>query len=280
MTGAQAIHAVLSEAMGADARVQLLGEALPLSPAGSGLMAKHADQVHLLPAADATLIGVAVGMAIGGHRPVVELAGPSALWGAVQQLGQEAAAIGGEFSAPVVVRVPVFADGFDPTPLLTAVPGLSVACGRTPSEAAGLLRSALAHSGPTVLLESIKMLADSTGTEGGQVDLGKARVVRQGDHVTLLSWGAGVEAADKAANILAGEGIQAEVVDLRSLAPLDAETIGASIRKTGRVVLIGGGAAALSTAVQSAFLRLESPPIIAEASASRIVEAAREAVQY
>ena len=105
-------------------------------------MAKHTDQVHLLPAADATLIGVAVGMAIGGYRPVVELAGTTALWGAVQQLGQEAAAIGGEFSAPVVVRVPVGAEGFDPTPLLTAVTGLTVACGSTPSDAASLLQAA------------------------------------------------------------------------------------------------------------------------------------------
>ena len=279
MTGAQAIHSVLSDAMGADARVQVLGEALPLSPAASGLMEKHTDQVHLLPAADATLVGVAVGMAIGGHRPVVELAGTTALWGALQQLGQEAAATSGEFSAPVIVRVPVGAEGFDPTPLLTAVPGLTVACGATPDHAAGLLKAALRHSGPTVLLESVQMLAEHS-SEAAEVSLGEAEVVREGSHVTILAWGEGIQAADKAANILAGEGISAEIVDLRSLAPLDAQTIGASIRKTGRVVLTGEGAAALTTAVQSAFLRLESPPTIAEASASRIVEAARTAVHY
>jgi pyruvate/2-oxoglutarate/acetoin dehydrogenase E1 component len=242
-------------------------------------MEKHTDQVHLLPAADATLIGVAVGMAIGGHRPVVELAGTTALWGAIQQLGQEAAAISGEFSAPVVVRVPVGAEGFDPTPLLTAVPGLTVACGATPQDAAGLLKAALRHNGPTVLLESIQMLAQISA-QTADVALGTAQVVREGSHVTILAWGEGVQAADKAANILAGEGILAEVVDLRSLAPLDAETIGSSIRKTGRVVLTGEGATALTTAVQSAFLRLESPPTIAAASAERIVEAARGAVHY
>jgi len=280
MTGAQAIHAVLSEAMAADKRVQVLGEALALSPASSGLMEKHPDQVHLLPAADATLIGVAVGMAIGGHRPVVELAGSAALWGAVQQLGQEAAAIGGEFSAPVVVRVPVGPDGFDLSPLLTAVPGLTVACASNPTDAAALLKAALQHDGPTVLLEPMTVLADSPADNAAGVALGQANVVREGAHVTVLAWGKGVAAADKAALILASEDIQAEIVDLRSLAPLDTETIGASVRKTGRVVLIGAGAAALITAVQSAFLRLESPPTTAEASVDRIVEEARGAIHY
>ena len=279
MNGAQAIHGILSEALASDKRVQVLGEALPLSPAASGLLEAHADQVHLLPAADATLIGVAVGMAIGGQRPVVELAGTSAIWGAIQQLGQEAAAIGGEFSAPVVVRVPVGEDGFDPTPLLSAVPGLSIACGASPESAAGLLKAALGHSGPTVLLESVKMLAESS-SGAAEITLGQAEVVRAGEHVTIIAWGDGVAASTKAANILAGEGISAEVVDLCSLAPLDAETIGTSIRKTGRVVLSGEGASALITAVQSAFLRLESPPTIAAASAGRIVDAAREAVHY
>jgi len=281
MNGAQCIHQVLSEALSGDQRVHVLGEALSLSPASSGLMASHPEQVHLLPSADATLIGVAVGMAIGGHRPVVELAGTTALWGAVQQLGQEAAAMTGEFSAPVVVRVPVGPEGFDPTPLLTAVPGLNVACASNPADAAALVVAALQHGSPTVLLEPVTVLHDShSGTDLPDVQLGQSTVVRQGDHVSVLAWGTGVAAAEKAANILAGEGISLEVVDLRSLAPLDAETIGASVRKTGRVVLTGAGAAALSTIIQAAFLHLESPPTIAEASAARIVEEARGAVHY
>ncbi len=281
MNGAQRIHDVLANALARDKRVQVLGEALPLSPASAGLLAACPAQVHLLPAADATLIGVAVGMAIGGHRPVVELAGTSALWGALQQLGQEAAAIAGEFSAPVVVRVPVGPNGFDPTPLLTAVPGLSVACASTPTDAAALLQAALTHSGPTVLLEPMTVLADTGGpSELPEVPLGSARVVREGRHVTVLAWGEGVAAAEKAANTLAAEDIEAEVVDLRSLSPLDSETIGASVRKTGRCVLVGAGSAALITAIRAAFLRLESPPTTATATAGRIVEAARSAVHY
>jgi pyruvate dehydrogenase E1 component beta subunit len=280
MNGAQAIHRVLSDAMGADARVHLLGEALPLSPAGAGLMEKHTDQVHLLPAADATLTGVAVGMAIAGHRPVVELASPAALWGALQQLGQEAAAITGEFSAPVVFRVPITNHGFNPVPLLSAVPGLSVACASTAEDAVGLLQAALTHQGPTVLLESPTVLAQSCAAEPASAQLGQAKIVREGAHISLLCWGAGVAAAEKAANILGGEGISAEVIDLRSLAPLDAQTIGSSVQKTGRALLIGTGAQSLLTVIQTAFLRLESPPIFAEAQASRIVEAARGAVHY
>jgi pyruvate/2-oxoglutarate/acetoin dehydrogenase E1 component len=281
MNGAQRIHQVLATALAQDKRVQVLGEALQISPASAGLLETRPDQVHLLPAADATLIGVAVGMALGGHRPVVELAGTSAIWGALQQLGQEAAAVKGEFSAPVVVRVPIGPEGFDPTPLLTAVPGLCVACGSTPTDAAALVDAALKHSGPTVLLECRSVLAATGGPDQlPEVALGSARVVRLGSHVSVLAWGDGVAAAEKAANILAGDSIEAEVVDLRSLSPLDAETIGASVQKTGRVVLTGAASGALSTSVQTAFLRLESPPTTAEAQAGRIVEEARGAFQY
>ena len=145
-------------------RVHLLGEALELSPATQGLIADHPDRVHLLPAADATLLGVAVGMALGGACPIVELSDAEALWGALQQLGQEGRLLcGGEFSASMVVRVPIGPAGFDPTRLLGSVPGLTVVCASSATEAAQLLAEAAKHSGPVVLLEPREVLGGSHG---------------------------------------------------------------------------------------------------------------------
>lgn len=279
MTGAERIRSVLSESLAQSDTVHVLGEAVALSPATTGLMAEHPDQVHLLPAADATLIGVAVGMAIGGKRPVVELAHPAALWGALQQLGQEAAAIDGEFSAPVVVRVPV-GDGETPHPPLTGIDGLTVASPSTPEDAGALLLAALKADGPVVLLEPRSVLAAPAGNNEGVAVLGQASIVRAGTHVTALAWGDGVHEATKAATILAGEDIDLEVIDLRTLAPLDVDTIGESTRRTGRVVVVGAETTALTSAVQAAFLRLESPPAQAKATAADIAAKARAAVHY
>lgn len=259
MNGAQATRSVLSSALSGGARVRVLGEAVELSPATTGLMAAHPDRVHLLPAADASLVGIAVGMALGGDRPVVELAGAASLPGVFAQLAQEAAPIGGEFTAPVVVRVPAApgdALGLDP---LLAVPGLQVAVASSPAEAALLLEAALASAGPVVLVEPAAALA--AGPQAlPPLPLGVARVLRAGDHVTLLAVGDGVPAALAAADALAAHGVSAGVVDLRSLAPLDLETIGTQVRHTGRPVLVGVPDAALAGVVRSAFLRLESPP--------------------
>ena len=89
MNGTEAIAAILSQAMGQDASVHLIGEALPLSGAAAPMLAAHPERCHLLPAADASLLGIAIGIALSGGKPVVELSGTAALWGALQQLGQE-----------------------------------------------------------------------------------------------------------------------------------------------------------------------------------------------
>lgn len=279
MTGQIALASVLREAVLGDAAVHVLGEALELGAATRGLGALAPGRVHLLPAADATLLGVAVGMAMGGARPVVELAGPEALWGAIQQLGQEAAPLGGEFDAPVVVRVPLVPGAPDPAALLTSVPGLTVAAAGQAGEGAALLRAALRARGPVVLLEPQDVLAGAV-EPAEDLPLGRARVLRAGAHATALCWGAGVGAALAAADALAGDGVALEVIDLRTLAPLDAATLGESVRKTGRVVLVGGAGAALGSAVREAFLRLEAPPVEAGADAAQIAAAVRAALNY
>ena len=279
MNGVQHIASVLTTTMAASDSVHLVGEALPLSVAGNDLLVQHPERCHLLPAADATLVGVAIGLAISGKIPVVELSGPEALWGALQQLGQESAALSGEFRSTMVVRVPLGPGSMDPSPLLDGIPHIQVASPADPVDAGTLLQAALTAGGITVLLEPLTVLGDSGG-EPAEPRLGSARIVESGNHVTLAAWGDGVAAARKAARVLRQEDISAEVIDLRSLSPLDTDTLMESVAKTGRLVMIGASTSALLAAIGTTFLRLESPPTMAGPTAELITSKARAAVLY
>jgi pyruvate/2-oxoglutarate/acetoin dehydrogenase E1 component len=279
MNGAQCIEAALTEAMAANDTVHILGESLPLSPASGRLLEQYPDRCHILPAADATLVGLAVGMAISGKTPVVELSGTEALWGALQQLGQEAGNLSGEFASTIVVRVPMSADSYNPTALLEGLNGIAVASPSNPADAGVLLKAALAHRGVTVLLEPISVLC-AEGGAAGKPSLGTAQVMAEGDHITLMAWGDGVDAATKAARTLSSEGISAEVLDLRSLHPLDTDTIKKSVSKTGRLVVVGSSNAVLVASIEASFLRLESPPVDAGISVGVITSKARAAVHF
>lgn len=259
--------------------VHVLGEALELSPVTTGLMGAHPERVHLLPAADATLVGTAVGMALTGAQPIVELSGGAALWGALQQLAQEAASLSGvEYAVPVVVRVPLVPGETAPLDLLASIDGLTVAVASSADDAAELLEAALSVRGPVVILEPAEAMNRRGG--GGGLALGRAHALREGDHVSLLAIGAGVGAALAAAEQLSAQGISAAVVNLRTLSPLDHETVAASVRHTGRAVFVGTGAASLTAAIEGAFLRLESPPQAVASDVHAIVSAAHTAVSY
>lgn len=279
MNGASHIAKALSAAMDGSDAVHIIGEALPLSTAGSVLLSKHPERCHLLPAADATLVGIAVGLALSGKKPVVELSGPDALWGALQQIGQEGASLTGEFASTVVIRVPIEDQQLPALDVLDGVPSLQIASAAEPADAAALMTAALKHSGVTVLLESQAVMSASGG-QASESALGQARCVTDGDHVTIAAWGAGVEAATNAARVLDREGISAEVIDLRSLSPLDGNTLTESVNKTGRLVLVGTSHSILNSAVNSAFLRLESPPATVAATPEAITSKARAAVHY
>ena len=279
MNGVQHIASVLNTTMTSSDAVHLVGEALPLSAAGNDLLVQHPDRCHLLPAADATLVGVAIGLAISGKTPVVELSGPEALWGALQQLGQESAALTGEFRSTMVVRVPMGPGAMDPSPLLDGMPHIQVASPADPVDAGTLLQAALSSGGITVLLEPVSVLGDSGG-EPAKPSLGSARIVESGNQVTLAAWGEGVAAARKAARTLQREDISAEVIDLRSLSPLDTDTLKESVDKTGRLVMVGSSTSAMLAAIGTTFLRMESPPSMAGPTAEIITSKARAAVNY
>ena len=277
MNGTEAIAAILSQAMGQDASVHLIGEALPLSGAAAPMLAAHPERCHLLPAADASLLGIAIGIALSGGKPVVELSGTAALWGALQQLGQESAALQGEFQGTLVLRVPVEPGASVPLPVLSGLHHVQVVSPSNATDAGLMLQAALARAGVTIILEPLTVLGEAGGVAGSE-DLGKATTVQAGAHVTIGAWGAGVEAALKASRTLRAEGIDAEVIDLRCLAPLDAGTLSASVHKTGRLILVDGSADMLRAATSASFLRLESPPTLADPD--QIITQARAAIQF
>lgn len=288
MNGTQALHQALDQALAGThpdltEPVHMLGEALELSPATTGLLARYPDRVHLLPSADAALVGVAIGLAMTGSIAVVELADPTALVGALPQL-VEAASLGtADCPLHVIVRVPV---GPDTSPLLThvlghAMPGLAVASPSTPSDVGPLLTAAMAWPGPVLLLEPRTVLCDHDATLADPLPLGRARLLRQGRHATVLAFGQAVRQALQAADLLADEGIEIDVVDLRSLTPMDTLTIGQTVQRTGRAI-VAGAVGVLTAAVQNAFLHLEAPPVqVSEPTdAAAIAAAVRGSVHY
>jgi pyruvate/2-oxoglutarate/acetoin dehydrogenase E1 component len=275
MNGAQAIRQTLDQQLAAGS-LHLLGEALELSPATTGLLAAHPQRVHLLPAADAGLVGLATGLCLSGSSAVVELADPSALAAALAML-VEADTLGrDEFPLRLVLRVPC---GPDAAALpLAGAPGVAIASPSSAAELQPMLRAALSHGRPVVLLEPRSVLATSV-SDLPELPLGTLRCLREGEHGTVLAFGPAVAEAMEAAELLAAEGVQVEVLDLRSLRPLDLEGIAAHVSQTGRAVLTGADGL-LSQVVQAAFLRLEAPVGLASPSSAAIAAAMRATLQY
>ncbi len=283
MTTGRALRGALERALREDERVRVLGEALELSEVTRGLRRSFPERVHLLPASDAGLAGVAMGMALGGALPVLELPGLGALRGALPALARAAAAR--EFSPTAVLRVPLMSA---PPPgalaAILAIPGLSVVAASSGSEAVGLLEAALAGRGLTVVLEPADALEagypaadDAAAGESGLT--GSARELTSGVHATILAWGAGVSAALEAAAALPDEQTAA-VLDLRSLSPLDRDTLGAAVRHSGRAIIVDDPGTVLPCVVEEGFLRLEAPPMQVPADPAAITRAVQAAIAY
>lgn len=289
MNGTRALHQALIRALSDQVAdlpgpVHLLGESVELSPATAGLAARFPGRVHLLPAADAALVGVALGFSMSGAVAVVELADAAALRGALPQVAEAGALSSAESPLHLVVRVPT---GPEDGPgaveaMVGGLPGVALACPGRACEVASVLLAALRHPGPVVLVEPRAVLASHHHEDPPDLPLGRARALRVGDHATVLAWGAAVGPAQDAADTLAQEGLGIDVLDLRCLAPLDADLIGRRVAHTGRVVLAGPAQPAVQAVLTHAFLRLEAPPAHAAepADALSIAAAVRAAVQF
>ena len=239
-----------------------------------------AGRVIDTPLAEGGIIGTAIGMALYGLRPVAEIQFSDFIFPAMDQLVNEAAKYryrsGGQYAVPMVVRSP-YGGGIrgghyhsqSPEAHFLHTPGLKVVVPATPHDAKGLLLSALRDPDPVVFFEPKRVYRAARGEvpEGEVLEpLGKARVTRTGSQVTVLAWGAMWHEADQAAREAEAEGLDCELIDLRSLQPLDLDAIVASVSKTGRAVIVheaprtcGFGAELAALIQERCFLHLEAP---------------------
>ncbi|MBV9793262.1 MAG: alpha-ketoacid dehydrogenase subunit beta [Actinobacteria bacterium] len=237
-----------------------------------------ADRIRDVPISEAAMVAAGVGAAIQGMRPVVDLNFQEFAYGAMDELCNQAAKIHYMFDIPVplVIRATngiAYGGAQHNTAMeswFAEMPGLYVAVPATPADAKGLIKTAL-HLDDPVLFLMHKALTGARGETGGpdvRVPFGRASVVRPGDQVTLIGYGVTVRTCTEAAGQLAGDGISAEVIDLRTLYPLDVETVTDSLRKTGRAVMVdesagyGGVSAEIAAALQEAAFDYLDAPIL------------------
>jgi acetoin:2,6-dichlorophenolindophenol oxidoreductase subunit beta len=280
----QAINRALIDAMTQDSSVVLFGE--DVAEAGGpfgvtrGLLKKFgAERVRDTPISEAAIVGAAVGAAMSGLRPVVEIMFMDFVTLAMDALVNQAAKarfmFGGQVSVPMVVRMP-HGGGINAGPQhsqcleawLAHVPGLKVVCPSTIADAYALTRAAIDDDDPVVVIENKALYANKGDLPEPPppVEIGKARIARAGNDVTIVTYGAMVPASLAAAEMLAKEGVDAEVLDLRSLQPWDEATVLASLARTHRLVVcheaveaFGVGAEIVARLADVGFDELDGP---------------------
>lgn len=246
-----AIDAGIHQEMKRDASVLYFGQNLATTENHEFLAAYGPDRVRVTPISETAEIGIAIGAAMAGLRPVVELYMAEFMLVAMDQVLNEAPRFrymsGGQVKVPLVLKAGYgFTAGWagqhtgSLTALFMGVPGLKVAVPSTPADAKGLMATAIRDDNPVVFLHHYLLTLEEGEVPGGEylVPFGKAAVRRAGGDVTIVATGWMVARALSAAGQLAKEGIEAEVIDPRTVAPLDLETILQSVEKTGRVVLV------------------------------------------
>ena len=255
---AQASNMAMDEALGSDDSVFLLGEDIADREGGgvakvtAGLSTKYgAHRVRSTPISEQAIAGAAVGAAIAGMRPVAEIMLMNFVTVAMDQLVNHAAKIrfmsGGQTSVPLTIRTMSGAgmgSGGQHSDMLEAwlahVPGLKVVTGSSPAEVKGLLLSCIFDDDPCVFIECMPQYwTPGPAPEPGlRIPLGKANVLREGSDVTVISYGRPIADIVPIADALAGDGISVEIVDLRTISPLDESTILTSVAKTKRAVVV------------------------------------------
>ena len=210
------------------------------------------DRVLDTPLSEAGFIGAAIGMGLNGFRPVTEVQFLGFIYPAYEQIMTHASRIRartlGHFTCPLVIRAPYGAGVRAPEihsdsteALFTHMPGIKVVCPATPYDAKGLLIAAIEDPDPVLFLEPMRCYRSSkeeVPEEKYTVEIGKGKVVTEGEDVTIIAWGAMVKIAEDAAKEAGDKGISCEVLDLRTLYPLDKDLISSSVQKTGRTVVV------------------------------------------
>ncbi len=278
-----AIRAGLEEELRRDSSVYIFGEDVALGgPFGVTKGLAETFGVNRLintPISEATVMGITIGAATAGLRPVVEIMFIDFITLAMDQLVNHAAKLhymsGGQLKIPLTVRVQCGISGAmgahhsqSLESWLAHVPGLKVVMPATPADAKGLLKSAIRDDNPVVFIEHRGLYWSKGEVPAGEasVPIGKAAVLRQGEHLTIVALSSMVAPALAAAKELEAEGISVEVVDPRTISPLDVETIADSVKKTSRMIVAheaveqgGIGAEIVARVQQEAFYHLDSP---------------------
>lgn len=280
----EAVREAIRDAMNRDERVFLMGEDVGryggCYAVSKGLLAEFGpERIRDTPLSESAFVGAGIGAAAGGMRPIVEVMTVNFSLLALDQIVNTAATLrhmsGGQFGVPLVIRMATGAgrqlaaqhshslEGW-----YAHVPGLKILAPATLEDARGMLWSALEDPDPVLIFEHV-MLYNKEGTlaaDAGPVEISRAAVRRQGDAVTLVAYGGALDKALAAAEELAGEGMEAEVIDLRSLRPLDEAAILGSVEKTRRAVIVDEGwrsgslAAEISARImERAFWSLDAP---------------------
>ncbi len=253
----EAVRLALERAMADDDRVLVLGEDVGrlggVFRATEGLHARFGpDRVLDLPLSESIFCGVGVGLAAQGFRPVVEYQFMGFLYAGLEQLASHAARLRnrtrGRLTCPMVVRAPYGGGVHAPElhsesyeAILAHIPGLRVVIPSSPRRAYGLLLAAIADPDPVVFLEPKRIyrsVTEEVVDDGRPLPLDRCQTIRAGDDLTLVSWGASLQETLVAADELAGDGIEAEVIDVATIKPLDTATILASVERTGRCVIV------------------------------------------
>lgn len=279
-----AVNKALEQKLATDPRVVVYGEDVGYEGgvfrATAGLQKQFGEErVFDTPISEAAIVGSAVGMAINGLRPVVEIQFSGFVLPAYNQIAAHVARYRnrsrGKHNLPLVIRMP-YGGGIRALEhhsesletLFAHIPGLKLVIPSTPYDAKGLLISAINDNDPVIFFEPKRIyraFKQEVPEEEYTVPIGKARIVQSGTDITIVCWGALVREVEKAAALV--EGVSSEIIDLRTISPLDEETIINSVKKTGRILIVheayksfGPGAEIVSLVNEKAFVYLEAAP--------------------
>jgi 2-oxoisovalerate dehydrogenase E1 component beta subunit len=285
MTFIESVRTTLAEEMRRDESIVVLGEDVGKKGgvflATDGLYDEFGgDRVLDTPLSESMIVGVSIGAAVAGLRPVPEIQFADFIFPAFNQILSEAARMrfrsNGAFGCPMTLRAP-YGGGVHGAlyhsqsveAFFAHIPGLKVVIPSTPYDARGLLRTSIRDNDPVLFFEHKKMYRSVRGDvpDGDYtIPIGQAKVTREGTDVTLIAYGLMAQYALEAAEILASDGVNAEVVDVRTLRPLDGETLLGSVRKTGKAVVVyednrfgGYGAEIAAILAEEAFESLDGP---------------------
>src|SRR3989338_6371341 len=280
----EALNLALNQEMEKDEKVLILGEDVGIDGGvfrvTDGLYKKYGkDRVIDTPLAEPGIVGTSIGLAVNGFKPVAEIQFSGFIYSAFDQIISHAARIRnrsrGRFTCPLVVRAP-YCGGIKALEhhsesmenIFVHAPGLKVVIPSTPSDAKGLLISAIRYPDPVIFYEPKRIyraIKQEVPEKEYSIPLGKTRLVQEGTDLTLISYGATVRECEQAAELLKDH-VSIEIIDLRTLSPLDTETILASVQKTGRVVIaheaqrtLGMASEIIARIQEQALLYLKAP---------------------